>query len=733
MRKLSIIICALFILIQANHQISANTIEVEDIKIAESKYREQSQFQKEPPISLIMEVEGSPAEHKVYIEKNYPEIEVVQTYTLLFQGLAIKGPKLKVDKVTHLDFVRGFHPVHTYETKYNQSTMQDIQSNEELKTSQYTGKGVKVAVIDTGIDYSHPDLIKNYKSGFDLVDLDDDPMETTPDEGTATLHGTHVAGIIAANGELQGIAPDAEIYAYRALGPGGMGNSINVIAAMEQAVRDEVDIINLSLGNTVNGPDYPTSKAVDAASKYGIAVVVANGNDGPEDWTVGSPATAQSAFSVGAYESAGEKVYLYDAESNRQINLIQLNNAKQWALTRDYQVVSNNTQGKIRLIKAENEPIADLLHKAEADGAAAVLLYKTGTDNTWQIGLSEAEFNLPVALISLEDGKWLAQNQHTYLETKSELIVEQVTDFSSRGPVTMNWTIKPDILAPGANIVSTVPGGYQRLSGTSMATPYIAGIIALTKEAKPDWSNEQIFGAIKTTARKLQTHKNKLVAPTMQGSGLVDVKKAINTETIITNSDLNFGKINAWLETSVVQVEIENLSNQSQQYNFVIPNKQKGIAWSLPQSFTVEANTKMQIEIELKINSSLLDEGINQGWLELINDDTVFQLPYLFVNQTSTYPKIMGFDFRLNHYNQDTYSYQFYIPEKVKYVQIQLYDPTLLVYEGLLYKWRDLQVGMNEGEINLRKIEQQGYFHAVIIVQLENGEYVNYETEVYLE
>ena len=90
-------------------------------------------------------------------------------------------------------------------------------------------------------------------------------METTREQGEPTLHGTHVAGIIAANGNITGVAPQAEIYAYRALGPGGAGTSESVILAIEKAIQDDVDIINLSLGNDVNGPDLPTSLALDRA------------------------------------------------------------------------------------------------------------------------------------------------------------------------------------------------------------------------------------------------------------------------------------------------------------------------------------------------------------------------------------------------------------------------------------------------------------------------------------
>src|SRR5699024_488975 len=118
---------------------------------------------------------------------------------------------------------------------------------ETLNNTEYTGKGIKDGDIDTEIYYTHPESKVNYRRGYDLVDLDEDPMETLPGQVIPTQHGSHVAGIIAGNGFLNGVAPDAEIYAYRALGPGGMGTSVQIIAAMEQAARDGMDIINLSL------------------------------------------------------------------------------------------------------------------------------------------------------------------------------------------------------------------------------------------------------------------------------------------------------------------------------------------------------------------------------------------------------------------------------------------------------------------------------------------------------
>src|SRR5699024_8931208 len=126
------------------------------------------------------------------------------------------------------------------------------------------------------------------------------------------------------------------------------------LAALEEAVKDDVDIIYLSLGNSVNGPDYPTSLAVNEAIKRGIAVVIANGNSAPDTWTVGAPATAANALSVGAYDQSRQVPYLYDAKKDKRITLTPLMISEPWSLNRDYEIVTTlneqSLQGKIGLI-----------------------------------------------------------------------------------------------------------------------------------------------------------------------------------------------------------------------------------------------------------------------------------------------------------------------------------------------------------------------------------------------
>jgi len=175
-----------------------------------------------------------------------------------------------------------------------------------------TGSGVVVAVIDTGVDYTHPDLgggigpAFKVLGGYDFWNGDSDPMD---DNG----HGSHVAGIIAANGiSFQGVAPDSRLLAYKALGADGYGQMSKIIQAIDRALdpnqdgdtSDHADVISLSLGSAGEDSD-PVCLAVENAIAAGAVVVVAAGNDGPAFGTVSSPGLAPDAITVGAVDSAG--------------------------------------------------------------------------------------------------------------------------------------------------------------------------------------------------------------------------------------------------------------------------------------------------------------------------------------------------------------------------------------------------------------------------------------------
>ncbi len=694
--------------------------------------------------SIIIEVDGDPHERKTYLERYFPGIDVIKTYDTLFQGIALKAPPEKLKKLQNISFIKTVHPVRTYETQHISSLDQledgQVVFPESLHDTTYTGKGVKVGIIDTGIDYHHPDLSANYKGGYDLVDLDEDPMETQGDQSVATSHGTHVAGIIAANGKLKGVAPEADIYAYRALGPGGVGSSVHVIAALEQAVKDGVDVINLSLGNSVNGPDYPTSMAVNRASDLGIAMVIANGNDGPDVWSIGAPATATNALSVGATTHERKAPSLDIGVNADDISLAEMHGSIPWELTKDYEIEDLNDEAdlvdKIAISERDDISFFEKAQKAEQAGAVALIIYNYESDLIQGSIEGDEPIGIPVAIMPRADALHIQEQmlkETVYARSKYEQVNKQVAPFSSRGPVAVNWNIKPDILAPGTNIVSTVPGGYQAQQGTSMAAPHVAGGVALLKEAHPQWTNEQIIGALKTTANPVMTMDSEQENVMSQGMGDIDIQEAINTRTIIMNPLLSFGKTNnTYRQSETIHVTIENTTTDDQHYYFSMPKHQPGLTWDLPQSFTVEAQERKDVPVTLHMTTQQLKEDIHQGMLTLNQGTEQYHLPYLFVNNTADYPRAMGLEFSMKMFDRDMYTYKLYVADDVEEISIQLYDPDTLLYDRQLLKIDEPIMGMNEGELRESQVGEPGYYMAFINVILKDGTYETYQTEVHI-
>lgn len=680
--------------------------------------------------TVIVEVKGDPHERATEIERMDPHIEIITTYDTLLRGVALKGKRISIQKIRSMDFVQALHPVATYEAVTIQESMgAHVVLPSDVHSSSFTGAGVKVGVVDTGIDYTHPDLQANVGGGYDVVDFDDDPMETPEDSGFGTVHGTHVAGIIAADGELKGVAPDAEVYAYRALGPGGYGSSVRVIAAMEEAVKDGVDILNLSLGNTINGPDFPTSIAVNKAEELGIMTVIANGNAGPKEWTIGSPATASNTFSVGALDEAHTVASLYEPQSNVVISIIEMIGSAQWELTTDYPLVEmtsplDDWRGSIVLAKRDDESFTEKAVKAEEAGAVALLIYDDESDDLLYGALQEMDdpMTIPVASITrIEAHNLMSLSYPIYLQTTYIDVPERVATFSSRGPVTMDWTIKPDILAPGARILSTVPGGYEVLQGTSMAAPHVAGGLALLKEAHPTWTNNQIIAALETTANRLEHPDGSPFLPIEQGMGVMNIDEAIQAETLLHDAKLSFGKVHGVKDQKTAFLTVENLSKEDKSFSFSMPHKTRGIQWTLPVRFIVEGKSRKEVPITIDV-TQLADEGMHQGWLTLHQEEQSFELPYLFIAEKADQPKVMGFEFHIDPFEKSTYTYQVYVTEETDAFVVDLYDPESLIYAGTLLDLKKIETGLQEGTMRKKEVPFEGNYLAVITAYLASGE-----------
>ncbi|RCW77437.1 S8 family serine peptidase [Saliterribacillus persicus] len=676
--------------------------------------------------TYIIEVKGDPHEVRQKIERHHPRLEIVEVYDTIFNGLAIRATKQEQAALNRYPFFKKSYPNLTYKTQEEGNLNQTVPFllSESIP---YTGKGVKVGVIDTGIDYSHPDLQANVKGGYDFVDFDDDPMETLPEEGEPTLHGTHVAGVIAANGRMKGIAPDAELYGYRALGPGGAGTSVQVMAAIERAVKDGMDIINLSLGNEVNGPDWPTSVAVNKATENGVTVVAAAGNAGPLAWTLGSPATATSSIAVGASTPTTTSPFLTDKLERREMKLQQLIGAPSWSFTRDMKLTINKKEAErnILLVERGEKEFGKIASEAQELGASAVVIYNN-EKGAFQGSIEGAEIpiTIPVVSITKEDGQFLKgkiEEKDTYwIDTIYKKSADLLADFSSRGPVTVNWAIKPDLLAPGTEVTSTIPGGYKTLQGTSMAAPHVAGALALIKEAHPNWGPSKLKAALVSNTDLLASYK-----PSEQGVGKINVAAAIRADTLIYDHALNFGKIDQKGD-KYATVTIENVSKKEKTYTFHQPNLKIGTRFDLPKRFTLPPKEKKTVKINLSVNPIVLDQGIHEGYLTL-ND---IKLPYLYINQTAAFPKAMGMDLQLLPLSKGKYEYQVYVTEGDATLTIDLYDPDTFRFIHTLVERSVSKAGVITGELKEKEMPKPGTYLANVEVKTNKGDVSHYQTIV---
>ncbi|EOD00181.1 intracellular alkaline serine proteinase [Caldisalinibacter kiritimatiensis] len=313
-------------------------------------------------------------------------------------------------------------------------------ANESISSSfphqeGYTGEGITVAVIDTGVA-PHNDLTRPTNRIVGFKDFVNDRSKPYDDNG----HGTHVAGIIASsgyssNGKYTGVAPKANILGIKALDESGSGSTSDIISAIQWVIDTKdvynTKVLNLSLGSPANEPYYsdPLAKAAEAANDAGITVVVAAGNSGPSKNTILSPGISPSVITVGA----------------------------------------------------------------------------------------------------IDDNK------------TPEISDDTIADFSSRGP-TNDGLKKPDLVAPGVDIMSLSNNkldGYTSLSGTSMATPLVAGTAALMYQKNSNLTPKAIKSSLKNSCTSIEENYDE------QGSGVLNLKKLFESpikETPINEEEKTVSK-----------------------------------------------------------------------------------------------------------------------------------------------------------------------------------------------
>lgn len=573
-------------------------------------------------------------------------LQVNYTYNTVLNGFEVTIPANEISNLAEIPGVKSIQtnsiwyalPIEPSSTDYNY----EINPLNQIGADQawakgLTGAGLKIGVIDTGVDYNHPDIKDAYKGGYDSYYKDSDPSEEPPilpeddivGEGKGyegTYHGTHVAGTIigrAANTESEivqkGVAYGADLYAYKVLGRDldrpttSTGTSAQVIDGIERAVKDGMDVINLSLGSdsekNVNSPD---SIAINNAVLSGVVAVIANGNEGPGYYTMGSPAGAQLAMAVGAVTSesvhySGQlKPELVNASSATTVTYGDYGfNLMGWETTNDnflnimgtdpldvvYVGLGDNgdytgkdVAGKVVLASRGTLAFVDKIAIAKKNGAKAIVIFNGGAvgseadlnesidgkNDYINVSLSDSFDFIPTFDLKGTEGRALARALRDHSDQTlrftfpndyavSDIPGDYLASFSSWGPnADQNISIKPDFTAPGENILSTYPGhgatsyekSYQRLSGTSMASPHVAGLALLIKQLQPDWTPFDIRAALANTADVIKDQDGDLYDVYQQGAGRVNVANAISTPALlesiepITILDTNYNPLN---------------------------------------------------------------------------------------------------------------------------------------------------------------------------------------------
>ncbi|MCK5849123.1 MAG: S8 family serine peptidase [Caldisericia bacterium] len=460
---------------------------------------------------------------------------------------------------------------------------QTTQAYQLREKYDYTGEGVTVGVLDSGLDRTHQDFSNTFEdsemedengyilqtrviSGEDFSeDKDGDWNDDLPIGMHGHGHGTHVAGIIGGSSfvhdEYVGMAPDVEFYIYKVFTKTKSG-ARNVLVAIDQAFQDGCDIINMSLGHkggSAKGSSYFTSltenvqEAIDSGKFFVVASAGNDGTRGPRlTYSTGSPASTYEFFSVAASNDRPFETFCASLnEEERDIDFNLSPHCKPF--TNDIleiemvpcgigkpEEISDSVRGKIALIERGEMTFRMKMENAMKKGAVAVILYNHSAGRITPSLIVAGEnvddvATIPICMVAKTDGIWLRENcKNLPSLTMKEGRKMTIATFSSSGPTTDGY-FKPEITAPGTAILSCFPlNSYQKAGGTSMSAPVVTGLAAILKEVHPDWNLMQIKSAFMNTSEVLVNQITKHpIALSMQGAGEARLEKAISTPAFL--------------------------------------------------------------------------------------------------------------------------------------------------------------------------------------------------------
>lgn len=536
------------------------------------------------------------------------------------------------------------------------------------------GVGFPSAKIVSGRDFVGDDYNAN--------DPDNDTPIPDPDPMDCNGHGSHVAGTAAGTGVNAdgttytgpydssapfdtmrigpGVAPEARLMALRVFGCEGSTNV--VVEAIEYAVdpngdgdfSDGADVINMSLGSDFGNGENLDAQATDNAVLAGVLVVASAGNSGDTYYVTGSPATASRAISVASsvddgivfsairVNSPGEIAGLYEAapsafgpeltETGITGDVVYAQPANACAPLTNPTAIA----GKIALVDRGACQFSDKVYNAQLAGATAVIIVNNipGSPFSPGPGTKASLVTIPSVMISQADGATikaaLAAGDTVNVTLSSSTVIlrpelaDTLSSFSSRGPRQDNAALKPDIAAPGQTITSVdALSGADSLtiSGTSMASPHVAGAMALVRQLHPSWTVEELKALVMNTAnhdiRSDTAPESAIYGPARVGAGRIDLVQAAASDVIAYNADgeglvsLSFGVVDAVTTTTLVKnVTVVNKGSAAVTYDLTYEGVTDvpGVEVSLPDgpSVTIPGNGSANVQVQVTADPTLM-------------------------------------------------------------------------------------------------------------------------------
>ena len=648
---------------------------------------------------------------KQWLRSHAPGAEVTNEYDIALNGVAVelngtpRGTIATAPMVERVQYNTLYHPSLSQTYKI----INAVHAWNAAGGRSHAGEGIKIGDIDSGIDETHPFFDPTHFSfppGFPKCDEldslshreDQDCKYVSPKVIVAKVfykkareqgfdaqaiqdHGTHTAGIAAGVtgktavvngvniGDMSGIAPGAWLGNYNVF-PGDVLNATSaaILRAVEAAVGDGMDVLNLSLGGTATRAEEDDLLAVglNNAASAGVVSAVAAGNSGPGAGTLESPGIASKVITVGGSTNqhfVGQP-FTYPAEGGTTVG----------AAVGDFDPLPEGSfdlfdthsngcdsvdpaaSGKVAIIDRGTCTFSQKVANAKAAGAIGVLVINNVAGDPIAMARTAGfEDDLPAVMIGKDDGAALRASGATTasaLATFQEFITPANSDIaygnSSQGPTRVDFALKPDVASVAVNVLSSItcvgkpagcPGdgsGWAFFTGTSMATPHLAGGAAVLLQLHPDWSPAQIKSALVNHADLVVkdaitgTHD---VGPTLQGAGRENLSAAGGATTWMDPVSASFGKITGNQPISL-NVTLSNPTGSDQTFNVSVtkftpdtfggtvdPIYNAGILSagddriSVPATVMVPANSFTTLRIS--VPAPLPVHTVVQGWINL--------------------------------------------------------------------------------------------------------------------